>query len=100
MKENGVDLLMKFYQLPTLPYDLANTPAFFTLSHLLKLLSETNPAVAVAAVVNEVNQRLDAVKPLLDSQNPESELIKYIDISSKFYPIFNRGLVSVSFANS
>lgn len=84
MKDNGVDLLMKFYRLPTLPYDLANTPAFFTLSHLLKLLSETNPAVAVAAVVNEVNQRLDAVKPLLESQNPESELIKYIDISSKY----------------
>ncbi|KAF9024773.1 hypothetical protein BGZ52_010345, partial [Haplosporangium bisporale] len=82
LKDNGVDLLMKFYRLPTLPYDLANTPAFFTLSHLLKLLSETNPAVAVAAVVNEVNQRLDAVKPLLESQNPESELIKYIDISS------------------
>ncbi|KAF9293048.1 hypothetical protein BGZ74_011879, partial [Mortierella antarctica] len=82
LKDNGVDLLMKFYRLPTLPYDLANTPAFFTLSHLLKLLSETNPAVAVAAVVNEVNQRLDAVKPLLESQNPESELIKYIDISN------------------
>ncbi|KAG0034694.1 hypothetical protein BGZ82_005652, partial [Podila clonocystis] len=82
LKDNGVDLLMKFYRLPTLPYDLANTPAFFTLSHLLKLLSETNPAVAVAAVVNEVNQRLDAVKPLLESQNAGSQLIKYIDISS------------------
>ncbi|KAG0340869.1 hypothetical protein BG000_010885 [Podila horticola] len=82
LKDNGVDLLMKFYRLPTLPYDLANTPAFFTLSHLLKLLSETNPAVAVAAVVNEVNQRLDAVKPLLESQNPGSELIMYIDISN------------------
>ncbi|KAG0347069.1 hypothetical protein BG004_000179 [Podila humilis] len=82
LKDDGVLLLMKFYWLPTLPYDLANTPAFFTLSHLLKLLSETNPAVAVSAVVNEVNRRLTTVRGLLESQNSGSELIKYINIAN------------------
>jgi len=72
---------MQFYSLPTLPYDLANTSAFFTLSHLLKLLSESNPGVAMVAVVNDVNKLLLVVKPLLESENPGSDLAQYIDIS-------------------
>ncbi|KAG0205736.1 hypothetical protein BGX28_002703 [Mortierella sp. GBA30] len=82
LKAGGIDILMKFYSLQSLPYDLANTPSFFTLSHLLKLLSETNPASAVTAVVSEVRKLLDTIKPLLESTNPGSELLKYIDVSA------------------
>ncbi|KAF9186277.1 hypothetical protein BGZ51_006019 [Haplosporangium sp. Z 767] len=81
LKAGGIDILMRFYSLETLPYDLANTPSFFTLSHLLKLLSETNPANAVTAVVKEVIRLLDTIKPLLESTNSESDLLKYIDVS-------------------
>jgi len=72
---------MKFYTLPTLPYDLANTPAFFTLSHLIKLLSETNPGTAISAVLKEVNRLLQEVQPLLESTNPGSDLLQYIDVT-------------------
>ncbi|KAG0255139.1 hypothetical protein BG011_005308 [Mortierella polycephala] len=81
LKADGIDILMKFYTLPTLPYDLANTPAFFTMSHLLKLLSETNPSTAIAGVVKEVNRMLVDIQPLLESSNVGSDLAQYIDIS-------------------
>ncbi|KAF9096459.1 hypothetical protein BGX23_011187 [Mortierella sp. AD031] len=81
LKGGGIDSLMKFYSLQTLPYDLANTSAFFTLSHLIKLLAETNPAIAVIAVVQEVQKHLDVVEPLLESVNTGSDLLKYIDVS-------------------
>ncbi|KAG0302120.1 hypothetical protein BGZ98_007782, partial [Dissophora globulifera] len=81
LKADGIDILMSFYTLPTLPYDLANTPAFFTLSHLIKLLSETNPGTAISAVLKQVNEKLAGIRALLDSTNPGSELLKYIDIS-------------------
>ncbi|KAF9935205.1 hypothetical protein FBU30_006290 [Linnemannia zychae] len=81
LKAGGIDTLLKFYSLPTLPYDMANSSAFFTLSHLLKLLSEANPAAAITAVVKEVNRVLQQVQPLLDSTNPNSELVQYIDIT-------------------
>ncbi|KAF8948924.1 hypothetical protein BGZ47_001133 [Haplosporangium gracile] len=81
LKSGGIDSLMKFYSLKTLPYDLANTSAFFTLSHLIKLLAETNPSIAIIAVVGEVQKHLDVVKPLLDSVNSGSDLAKYIDVS-------------------
>ncbi|KAF9918729.1 hypothetical protein BX616_006259 [Lobosporangium transversale] len=91
LKSDGVDILMRFYTLPTLPYDLANTPAFFTLSHLLKLLSETNPGTAISAVLKEVNKMLLKVQPLLQSNNPTSELIQYIDISESSEDVISKG---------
>ncbi|KAK3832797.1 MAG: hypothetical protein J3R72DRAFT_372754, partial [Linnemannia gamsii] len=82
LKSGGIDCLMKFYSLHTLPYDLANTSAFFTLSHLIKLLAETTPSTSIIAVVEEVQKQLDVIEPLLESVNPESNLLKFIDISN------------------
>ncbi|KAF9118932.1 hypothetical protein BGW39_000739, partial [Mortierella sp. 14UC] len=82
LKSGGINSLMKFYSLHTLPYDLANTSAFFTLSHLIKLLAETTPSVSIIAVVEEVQKHLDVVEPLLASVNPGSDLLKYLDVSS------------------
>jgi len=67
-----------------LPYDLANTPSFFTLSHLIKLLSETSPGRAVTEVLEEVRRLLYIVHELLESESASSELVKYIDISGTF----------------
>jgi E3 ubiquitin-protein ligase HUWE1 len=88
LKAGGIDTLLRFYSLPTLPYDLANSSAFFTLSHLLKLLSEANPAAAISAVVKEVNRILQQVQPLLDSTNAGSDLVQYIDIAGKNHVTF------------
>ncbi|KAG0275588.1 hypothetical protein BGZ95_008615 [Linnemannia exigua] len=82
LKSGGIDSLMKFYSLHTLPYDLANTSAFFTLSHLIKLLAETTPSACIIAVVEEVQKHLDVVEPLLESVNPESHLLKFINVSN------------------
>ncbi|KAG0268219.1 hypothetical protein BGZ95_002557, partial [Linnemannia exigua] len=91
LKAGGIDTLLRFYSLPTLPYDLANSSAFFTLSHLLKLLSEANPAAAISAVVKEVNRILQKVQPLLDSSNPGSDLVQYIDITALSTEDINKG---------
>lgn len=72
---------MKFYSLQTLPYDLASTPAFLSLSYLIKMLSETNPVCVVTAVLKGAIRLLAAVQPLLESMNTESDLMKYIDIA-------------------
>ncbi|KAI8600747.1 hypothetical protein EDD21DRAFT_306070, partial [Dissophora ornata] len=81
LKADGIDVLMKFYSLETLPYDLASTPAFLTLSYLIKQLSETHPAGVVTAVMKEVTSLLSEIKPLLESTNADSELMKYIDLT-------------------
>ncbi|KAF9998708.1 hypothetical protein BGZ65_005821, partial [Modicella reniformis] len=81
MKTGGIDILMKFYSLETLPYDLASTPAFLSLSYLIKMLSETNPACAVTAVIKEATRLLAAVQPLLESTNAGSDLVKYVSIT-------------------
>ncbi|KAF9291581.1 hypothetical protein BGZ88_006823 [Linnemannia elongata] len=91
LKADGIDTLLRYYSLPTLPYDLANSSAFFTLSHLLKLLSEANPAAAISAVVKEVNRILQQVQPLLDSTNPGSDLVQYIDIADSSDEDVSRG---------
>ncbi|KAI1319340.1 hypothetical protein EDD11_004206 [Mortierella claussenii] len=91
LKADGVEILMRFYSLPTLPYDLANTPAFFALSHLLKLLSETNSGITISTVIKEVNRMLVQVQPLLDSKSPGSELYQYIDISESSNEVVARG---------
>ncbi|KAG0215073.1 hypothetical protein BGX33_001508 [Mortierella sp. NVP41] len=91
LKAGGIDTLLKFYSLPTLPYDLANSSAFFTLSHLLKLLSEANPAAAISAVVKEVNRILQQVQHLLDSTNAGSDLVQYIDITDSSEEDVSRG---------
>ncbi|KAG0319507.1 hypothetical protein BGZ97_002029 [Linnemannia gamsii] len=91
LKAGGIDTLLRFYSLPTLPYDLANSSAFFTLSHLLKLLSEANPAAAISAVVKEVNRILQQVQPLLDSTNAGSDLVQYIDIAGSHDEDVSRG---------
>ncbi|KAG0010498.1 hypothetical protein BGZ80_001435, partial [Entomortierella chlamydospora] len=91
LKEDGIDILMQFYTLPTLPYDLANTPAFLTLSHLIKLLSETNPGVAISAVLKEVNRVLHDEQPLLKGAGPGSELFQYIDITNSSEEDIARG---------
>ncbi|KAF9960631.1 hypothetical protein BGZ70_008530 [Mortierella alpina] len=80
LKADGIDILMRFYSLPTLPYDVSNT-AFFTMSHLIKLLSESNPSASMVAVIKEMNRVLQEVRPLLDSSNPSSDLVQYIDIA-------------------
>ncbi|KAG0309262.1 hypothetical protein BGZ98_004111 [Dissophora globulifera] len=81
MKAGGIDSLMRFYSLETLPYDLASSPAFLTLSYLIKQFSESNPAAVVTAVVKEVNRLLVVIKPLLESTDSESMLMKYLDLS-------------------
>ncbi|KAF9143356.1 hypothetical protein BG015_000457, partial [Linnemannia schmuckeri] len=91
LKADGIDTLLRFYSLPTLPYDLANSSAFFTLSHLLKLLSEANPAAAISAVVKEVNRILQQVQPLLNSTNAGSDLVQYIDITDSSDEDVSRG---------
>ncbi|KAG0297593.1 hypothetical protein BGZ96_005696 [Linnemannia gamsii] len=91
LQAGGIDTLLRFYSLPTLPYDLANSSAFFTLSHLLKLLSEANPAAAISAVVKEVNRILQQVQPLLDSTNAGSDLVQYIDLKGSGDEDVSRG---------
>ncbi|KAF9362900.1 hypothetical protein BGX34_005286 [Mortierella sp. NVP85] len=81
LKAGGIDVLMRFYSLQTFPYELASTPAFLSLSYLIKMLSETNPACVVTAVLKEAIRLLVTVQPLLESTNPESDLMKYIDIT-------------------
>ncbi|KAG0269162.1 hypothetical protein DFQ27_004558 [Actinomortierella ambigua] len=81
VKAGGIPLLMNFFTLPTLPYDFANSPAYYTLCSLLKLLSESNPSGAVTVVMQHIEKTLDAAKPLFASTSPISDVEKYLDAS-------------------
>ncbi|KAF9976767.1 hypothetical protein BGZ73_007902 [Actinomortierella ambigua] len=81
VKADGIPLLMNFFTLSTLPYDFANSPAYYTLCSLLKLLSESNPSSTVTVVMRHVKKTLDAAMPLFCSTSPTSDIEKYLDAS-------------------
>ncbi|KAG0231894.1 hypothetical protein BGW42_008561 [Actinomortierella wolfii] len=91
VKADGIPLLMNFFTLPTLPYDFANSPAYYTLCTLLKLLSESNPPATVAVVMQHVEKTLNAAKPLLSPTSPLSDIEKYLDATDLSAEEIERG---------
>ncbi|CCG81978.1 E3 ubiquitin-protein ligase ptr1 [Taphrina deformans PYCC 5710] len=59
--DHGVELLLSFYTLVSLPYDFAKSHAALSLSHVLRLACEAKPQMLIDAIFLKVSRSLAAL---------------------------------------
>ncbi|GAO46185.1 hypothetical protein G7K_0422-t1 [Saitoella complicata NRRL Y-17804] len=84
---DGPNTLLALYTLPALPYNFAQSPGAYSLSHILRLLSEVNATTVLAAIlqglyvyVNKANELMPATNEsifehFLDVQQTDEEVV-------------------------
>ncbi|RKP24153.1 hypothetical protein SYNPS1DRAFT_23756, partial [Syncephalis pseudoplumigaleata] len=77
----GVDKLLRYFSLTTLPYDFAASNASYSLSNLFRIMSEINPNAVVSAVLKQLELAREPLQPLLERGKEPSALASYIDIT-------------------
>ncbi|KAG9291851.1 hypothetical protein G9A89_012136 [Geosiphon pyriformis] len=82
LKQNGLDVIIQFYSLPTLPYDFGNTPASYALSNSMRLIAETDSKAFVKSVISSLNTALKEAQDFLDTESKESRIVEYIDLEA------------------
>ncbi|CAG8444226.1 3604_t:CDS:10 [Ambispora leptoticha] len=82
LKQNGLDIIIKFYSLPTLPFDFGNTPASYALSNSMRLIADVDSKSFVKCVISALNTTLQDAKILLDSEK-DAVIFDYIDLNDK-----------------
>ncbi|CAG8441327.1 3125_t:CDS:10 [Ambispora gerdemannii] len=82
LKQNGLSIIIKFYSLPTLPYDFGNTPASYALSNSMRLIADVDSKSFVKCVITELNSALQNAKIFLDNEK-DAVIFDYIDLNDK-----------------
>jgi E3 ubiquitin-protein ligase HUWE1 len=82
LKTNGKDFLLKVYRLPTLPYDFAASSASYSLSHVVRIMSEVNSAATLSSILEELDKCFDSAQVFLTSESSESGLAKLVVLKS------------------
>ncbi|KAJ3019634.1 hypothetical protein HKX48_001941 [Thoreauomyces humboldtii] len=80
IKMNGVNILLKCYSLPTLPYDFASSPSSYSLSYLFRLMIEVNSQQVVGSMLNELQNAVEAAAPLLEFQGEKGLVASFIEL--------------------
>ncbi|RUS26303.1 hypothetical protein BC938DRAFT_470948 [Jimgerdemannia flammicorona] len=83
-KQNGLELLLKLYSLPLAPYDFANSPASYSLSHLFHLVTEVNSVATVHEILKRVQTVLTDAKPFLEYEGPTAMIADFIDLNGRY----------------
>ncbi|KAJ3192215.1 hypothetical protein HDU67_005602 [Dinochytrium kinnereticum] len=90
IKSKGVDILVQFYYLPSLPLDFATSPSSFSLSYLFRLLVETNSYSISTPIIKSFYGIIEKMKPFLENSG-ESFVQKYIDLKGRKWWITGGG---------
>lgn len=64
LKADGLDLLLKFYDLPCLSYNFASSTTSDSMVHLLRYISEISPSTIIHALLRQVKVSLDETSEL------------------------------------
>ncbi|KAG0131066.1 hypothetical protein HOY82DRAFT_349408 [Tuber indicum] len=72
IKREGLDFLLDFYTVPSLPYDFATSQANQMMSRVLQVCSESSPSVTVAATLRHAQKAIDQLQPLLRHDKKEA----------------------------
>ncbi|KAI8912022.1 hypothetical protein DFJ77DRAFT_86217 [Powellomyces hirtus] len=83
IKMDGVQLILKCYTLPTLPYDFATSASSYSLSYLFRILIEVNPTQVVGYMLTEIQQAVDAAEAFLNFKGLDSLIANYIDLKEE-----------------
>ncbi|GBC34534.2 DUF913-domain-containing protein [Rhizophagus irregularis DAOM 181602=DAOM 197198] len=82
-QENGLNIILKFYALPTVPYDFASSSASYSLSHLMRAIAEVDPKKSVTAIIVALNEALQGATNFLNYDGKGGLLVEYIDLDAK-----------------
>ncbi|KAJ3176473.1 hypothetical protein HK101_010430 [Irineochytrium annulatum] len=80
VKLGGVQILLKLYTLPSIPYNFATSTNSYTLSYLFRLLADADPYEVVTMITTEVLAAFETAKAFLENDSDESYFVKYIDL--------------------
>ena len=79
-QENGLNIILKFYALPTVPYDFASSSASYSLSHLMRVIADVDPKKSVVAIIGALNEALQGATNFLNYDGKGGLLVEYIDL--------------------
>lgn len=65
IKRGGLDFLLDFYTVPSLPSDFATSQANQMVARVLQICSENSPTVTVAAALKHAQKAIQELQPLL-----------------------------------
>ncbi|PWW73889.1 hypothetical protein C7212DRAFT_213953 [Tuber magnatum] len=72
IKRGGLDFLLDFYTIPSLPYDFATSLANQMMSRVLQACSENSPLATVEATLGHAQKAIDQLQPLLRHDKKEA----------------------------
>ncbi|KAF0392672.1 E3 ubiquitin-protein ligase HUWE1 [Gigaspora margarita] len=78
-QENGLNIILKFYALPVLPYEFGCSQASYSLSHLMRVIADVDPKRSISAIVGALNETLQGATNFL-SYEGKGILSEYIDL--------------------
>ncbi|RIA89170.1 hypothetical protein C1645_825193 [Glomus cerebriforme] len=82
-QEHGLNIILKFYALPTVPYDFASSTASYSLSHLMRVVADVDPKKSVTAIIGALNEALQGATNFLNYDGKGGLLVEYIDLEAK-----------------
>lgn len=71
IKRGGLDFLLDFYTVPSLPSDFATSQANQMVARVLQICSENSPTVTVAAALKHAQKAIQELQPLLKHDKKE-----------------------------
>lgn len=80
LRNNGLDILLQYYSLPSLPYDFIDTPAAYSLSHLFRIISEVNVQTVLLDIMKYFQKSLSKLDILLEYKDSRSFFEKYLKL--------------------
>ncbi|KAK9767472.1 E3 ubiquitin-protein ligase tom1, partial [Basidiobolus ranarum] len=80
LKMGGLEILLKFYSLPTVPYDFSTSSASYSLSHLFRVMSEVDANSVVTAILSELHRSLEASSSFLKTENSDGIIVNYLSL--------------------
>lgn len=83
-QENGLNIILKFYALPTVPYDFASSQASYSLSHLMRVIADVDSKRSVTAIIGALNEAFRGATNFLHYEEKGGLLVEYIDLEGIF----------------
>ncbi|KAJ3152973.1 hypothetical protein HDU86_005428 [Geranomyces michiganensis] len=80
IKMDGVQIMLKCYTLPTLPYDFATSASSYSLSYLFRLMIEANAPQVVGYMLTEIHSAFEAAEPFLSFKGPGSLVATFVEL--------------------
>ncbi|KAL7269455.1 E3 ubiquitin-protein ligase tom1 [Rhizina undulata] len=93
IKRDGLERLLDYYTLPSLPYDFATSQANHTLCRVMSICSEHCPPVTITAILHRSHKAVDQLQPLLTHSRKEAFFAPLTNRTASALPTRLHGVV-------